>query len=104
MLKTKTLVSFLFAVFVAFFAMVNLAHADEKLVSPVVASSEVININTADAKTIASALKGIGMKKAQAIVEYRETYGAFHDVQELVEVKGIGKKTLERNASLVVVD
>jgi len=61
-----------------------------------------ININTADAATIAKALKGIGISKAQAIIAYRETYGAFHAIQELEAVKGIGKNTIEKNKGRVV--
>lgn len=55
-----------------------------------------VNINTADAKTIGEALKGIGIKKAEAIVKYREEKGAFKTVEELVNVNGIGEKTVEK--------
>jgi competence protein ComEA len=55
-----------------------------------------VNINTADAKTISEALSGIGLKKAEAIVKYREEKGAFKTVDELVNVKGIGAKTVEK--------
>ncbi len=56
-----------------------------------------LNINTASAEQLASSLKGVGLKKAQAIVEYRETYGEFKSINELTAVKGIGEKTLEKN-------
>ena len=56
-----------------------------------------VNVNTADAETIAKELKGIGMTKAQAIVEYREANGHFETVEQLTEVKGIGLKTVEKN-------
>jgi competence protein ComEA len=55
-----------------------------------------VNINTADAKTIGDALSGIGLKKAQAIVKYREEKGAFKTVDDLVNVNGIGPKTVEK--------
>lgn len=55
-----------------------------------------VNINTADAKTIGEALSGIGQKKAEAIVKYREAKGAFKTVDDLVNVNGIGPKTLEK--------
>ena len=58
---------------------------------------EVININTADAQTIASAMKGVGLKRAMAIVDYREQNGMFESIDDLVRVKGIGPKTLEAN-------
>ncbi len=60
-------------------------------------SAQAVNINTADAQTIADSLKGIGLSKAQAIVAWRETNGKFADLETLQEVKGIGAKTLEKN-------
>jgi len=56
-----------------------------------------VNVNTADAKTIADALSGIGQKKAEAIVKYRTEKGPFKTVEDLRNVSGIGKKTLEKN-------
>jgi competence protein ComEA len=55
-----------------------------------------VNINTADAATIAGSLKGIGMKKAEAIVAYRKENGPYKAVDDLMSVKGIGQKTLEQ--------
>jgi competence protein ComEA len=55
-----------------------------------------VNINTADAATLAGALRGIGLKKAEAIVAYRSEHGPFKSVDELVNVKGIGERTLEQ--------
>ncbi len=54
-----------------------------------------VNINTADAKTIADALSGIGPSKAEAIVKYREEHGPFQAPEDLLEVSGIGEKSLE---------
>jgi competence protein ComEA len=65
---------------------------------------ETVNINTADAATLARLLNGIGMKKAEAIVAHREKFGAFMTADELTEVKGIGKATLERNRSAIRVE
>jgi len=56
-----------------------------------------INLNKAGAKEIAKALKGVGLKKAQAIVEYREKHGDFKAVEELASVKGIGVATIAKN-------
>ena len=56
-----------------------------------------VNVNTADAKTISDALSGIGMKKAEAIVKYRTEKGLFKTAEDLTNVKGIGKKTVEKN-------
>jgi competence protein ComEA len=64
---------------------------------PLLAWAGPIDINTADAATIARELQGIGLSKAQAIVAYREKNGSFKSADELRKVKGIGAKTLERN-------
>ena len=55
-----------------------------------------VNINQADATEIAAALNGIGLKKAEAIVAYRDQYGAFTSIEQLVEVKGIGEKMVSK--------
>ena len=56
-----------------------------------------VNVNTADAKTISEALSGIGQKKAEAIVKYRTEKGLFKTAEDLVNVAGIGEKTVEKN-------
>lgn len=56
-----------------------------------------VDINSADAATIAKELQGIGLSRAQAIVAYREKNGAFRSADELRKIKGIGARTLERN-------
>ncbi len=63
-----------------------------------------ININTADAATLARELKGIGEVKARAIVEYREAQGPFDKVDDLLEVQGIGAKLLESNRARLSVN
>ena len=60
------------------------------------AVQQPVNINKADAVTLAESLRGIGLKKAEAIVAYREANGPFRSVDELVNVKGIGERTLEQ--------
>jgi competence protein ComEA len=59
--------------------------------------ARAVNINTADAATLAAALEGIGLKKAEAIVAHRETKGKFTSVEQLLDVKGIGQVTFEKN-------
>jgi len=56
-----------------------------------------IDINTASAEVLAEAIDGVGPKRAQASVQYRERYGAFSSVDQLAEVRGSGAKTVERN-------
>ena len=63
-----------------------------------------VNINTADAATIATSLNGIGSVKAQAIVDYRQKHGAFHTVDELAQVKGISQKLINRNRADLHID
>lgn len=58
-----------------------------------------VNVNTADAETLARELSGVGLTKARAIVAYREAHGPFTDVAELAEVKGIGIRLIELNLS-----
>jgi competence protein ComEA len=61
-----------------------------------------VNVNTATAEEISENLKGIGLSKAQSIVEYREKNGSFLHADELVKVKGIGLKTIDNNRDLIV--
>lgn len=56
-----------------------------------------VNINSADAATLAQELKGIGLKRAQAIVDYRTKHGPFKSADELSLIKGIGTKVIQRN-------
>jgi competence protein ComEA len=62
-----------------------------------VESEQIVNINTADAETLAQALNGVGEAKAEAIVAWREANGSFTSLEQLTEVKGIGAATLEKN-------
>lgn len=63
-----------------------------------------VNINTADAPTLSKNIKGVGMKKAQAIVNYREKNGKFNKIEDLMKVKGIGVKLLEKNTGSIIVE
>jgi len=62
-----------------------------------IAQAAPVDINAASAEEISQALAGIGIKKAEAIVAYRTQNGKFKSVDELVAVKGIGEKTIEKN-------
>ena len=64
---------------------------------------QMLDINSADAATIAAALDGVGLTKAQEIVAYREMFGSFHSVEELADVKGIGVATVEKNRQRIIV-
>jgi len=65
------------------------------LLAPVALAGPV-NVNTADAQTIAKELNGIGLSKAQAIVAHREKNGPFKTAEDLAKVQGVGLKTVER--------
>lgn len=100
MLKVK-LSSLLFAVLASMPLAVSAAGTQTQP-APVVETAEVapvgkVNLNTADASTLQRELLGIGEVKAQAIVAYRDAHGDFASVDELLEVKGIGEATLEKN-------
>lgn len=62
-----------------------------------------VNINTADANLIARELQGVGMAKAQAIVDYRAKNGDFSAPEDILNVKGIGQSILEKNKSDILV-
>ena len=56
-----------------------------------------VSINRASAELLAQALNGVGLKKAQAIVSYREEYGPFKTLDDLKQVPGLGSALVERN-------
>jgi competence protein ComEA len=63
-----------------------------------------VNVNSASAEEIAEALKGVGMSKAEAIVSYRSENGQFKHIDELVNVKGIGIRTVDINREYILLD
>ncbi len=63
-----------------------------------------VNINSADAETLAKELSGIGQNKAAAIVAYREQNGPYENVEDLARVKGIGKSTVEKNRAQIILE
>lgn len=64
-------------------------------------AAQPVNVNSASAEEIAEALKGVGLSKAEAIVGYRNQYGQFKHVDELVNVKGIGIRTVDINREYI---
>ena len=94
--------------FVSFIAVLvlcwsNVLFADNADLLEVELEEVTVNINHADAKTLASVLVGVGISRAEAIVAYREKNGKFYSAEELSAVRGIGTKTVENNGSRIVV-
>lgn len=61
------------------------------------AAPESVNVNSADAETLAAVLDGVGLARAEAIIAYRQENGRFSDIYDLANVKGIGDRTIELN-------
>lgn len=79
----------------------GVVHAEEaREASPHVS----VNINKADADALADGLAGVGLSRAREIVRYRETYGPFATVEELTEVKGVGKSTIDKNRAVITLE
>lgn len=72
--------------------------------TPQTSDQQAVNINTADASSIISAhLRGIGEKRAAAIVAYRTQHGPFKSVDDLKNIKGISQKVIDDNRSRIVI-
>ncbi|MGL5654161.1 MAG: ComEA family DNA-binding protein, partial [Vibrio sp.] len=54
------------------------------------------------AEELATLLKGVGIKKAQAIVDYRQTNGPFASADDLTQVTGIGESIVRQNAARIL--
>lgn len=70
---------------------------------PVIAWAGPVDLNTADAATLARELKGIGPARAEAIIAWREANGPFKSPEDIVLVQGIGERVLEDNRALLSV-
>ena len=69
----------------------------------IAAAADAVDINSADAETLMKILKGVGPEKAAAIVEYRQQNGPFKNADQLMQVKGIGKKLVDMNREVITV-
>lgn len=78
------------------------AQEDTQIAEMIAAKSQV-DINTADAATLALALDGVGMSKAQDIVAHREQFGEFKSLDDLEDVRGIGPATIARNRDKILI-
>jgi competence protein ComEA len=74
------------------------------VVLPMLALAGPVDINSADAETLARELSGVGLAKAEAIVAWREAHGPFTSPESLLEVKGVGPALLEKNLENIRVE
>lgn len=97
---TRSLLSALFLTF----AMATLLHSASVNAAPANVSQQEskVNINNATAAQIAEALRGVGLVKAEAIVQYRKSKGKFKSADDLTNVKGIGEATVNKNRTRII--
>lgn len=69
-----------------------------------VASADPVDINQANAQELANALQGVGVARAEAIIEYRSEHGPFASIDELVQVQGIGSRIVDMNRDVIRVE
>lgn len=94
----------LFALVFSFIGMVNLGFAQvsnntspKNTIHQSSINQKKIDLNHASAKQIAKSFKGIGPKRSEAIVKYREQHGTFKTLDDLAQVKGISKRFVEKH-------
>ena len=89
------------AVCLSFFAVSIPVHAVTTPKSAALKSTAVtsnkIDLNKADVAMLSGSFKGIGKKRAEAIIAYRESHKGFKSIEELAEVKGFGQKFIDTN-------
>ena len=79
-------------------------HAGEAKPEMMMLEPMTVNINSASSEDLAVHLKGIGLKTAQAIIDYRNENGDFSSAGDIMNVKGIGGHTFEANKDMIVVE
>lgn len=65
-------------------------------------AGDAININTANKETLMS-VKGVGERRAEAIIQYRDKHGPFTTIDQLAEIQGIGQSLIDTNRDTLVV-
>ncbi|WP_268797322.1 ComEA family DNA-binding protein [Pseudomonas huanghezhanensis] len=108
-MRTSPLCALAFAFLTSFSVLATAAPAAMVPANPEVVMQPAeqgakVNLNTADAQTLQKELSGIGAGKAIAIVAYRDENGSFTSVDELIEVKGIGKAILDKNRDKLAIE
>jgi competence protein ComEA len=109
-MRTGYFSSIVLALLASAFVAVNAASVRAEAPAPAAAQMAPaahvprININDADAATLQRELSGVGETKAKVIVAYLESSGPFASVDELLEVKGIGRAILDANREMLHVN
>jgi len=89
------------ALLLSLFIVTLPVHADAGFKKPPIKHTSVagnkIDLNKADLATLTGSFKGIGKKRAEAIIAYRESHGSFKSLEELAEVKGFGQRFMKVN-------
>lgn len=101
-MKLKAFLSLIFSALLAF-SVVPLASAESEQTSETREMLEEVNINTADAELLTT-LDGVGQARAEQIVTWREENGEFAEVDDLLQISGIGPVTLDNNRDRLVLD
>ncbi|GAA5525349.1 hypothetical protein Maes01_01918 [Microbulbifer aestuariivivens] len=99
----KTIRLPLIAIIAALFLVLSAAgaSAEDVSVKDVQISTVTVNVNSASAEELAEKLVGIGAVRAKEIVEYRQEFGPFTSIEQLLEVKGVGTATLDKNRARI---
>jgi competence protein ComEA len=100
-MKATRFAVLLFVFVISFQALAVDKNVQPNVSPPVEENLAKINLNTADVMMLTGAIKGIGKNRAQAIVNYRETHGGFKSVEELAQVKGLGKSFVNHHLDKV---
>jgi competence protein ComEA len=79
--------------------IVNTSHADPQPTPASIQIHKKINLNTATAEELTHAVKGIGHKRALAIVQYRQHHGPYKTITDLAAVRGIGLRFIQSHRS-----
>ena len=96
----KLLKSLLFSLLIAF-GVTTATMAVAVVKEPAIQATPMGNINTANEVELSEALTGVGISRANAIVQYRQANGPFKSADELSNVKGIGAATIKRNSGRI---
>ncbi|KTC85421.1 MULTISPECIES: ComEA family DNA-binding protein [Legionella] len=92
----------LFAIVLSSFIVCLSVHAaseqlNKSSTAPVQKSQSQIDLNKADTKVLFRAVKGIGQKRAEAIVKYRTEHGRFNSIEDLAKVPGFGERFVKNH-------